>query len=283
MSQVSTSLRRRASQHDWLVKALLSLMKLLAGSLDRLMVFFTSSIMVVVVPRESFNADGLITDHDSSFMNERSFQAAYAKAVASAGADWDIPWRTHVALWAAKSAIDIEGDYVELGTGRAWRFSAICQYLPWNEMSKSLWLCDRFSPFGVDPVTGLPDQTSNPHPCYARSLEATKANFEGLERINFVEGTLPESLQQLEIARISFLHIDLNNSETEIESLRYLWPSIAPGGLILMDDYAYAGYKPQYLAMNALANELGVLVLSLPTGQGLIVKPGLTINDRSPA
>jgi len=25
------------------------------------------------------------------------------------------------------------------------------------------------------------------------------------------------------------------------------------------------------------------LVLSLPTGQGLIVKPGLTINDRSPA
>jgi hypothetical protein len=41
----------------------------------------------------------------------------------------------------------------------------------------------------------------------------------------------------------------------------------------LLDDYAYAGYRSQKLAMDAFARSKSVQILSLPTGQGLMIKP----------
>ena len=42
---------------------------------------------------------------------------------------------------------------------------------------------------------------------------------------------------------------------------------------VLLDDYAYWGYRQQKVAMDALAARLGVAIMSLPSGQGLIVRP----------
>ena len=46
-----------------------------------------------------------------------------------------------------------------------------------------------------------------------------------------------------------------------------------PGALVLLDDYAYYGYFSQKLAMDQFAQEKGINILSLPTGQGLVLKP----------
>jgi hypothetical protein len=42
--------------------------------------------------------------------------------------------------------------------------------------------------------------------------------------------------------------------------------------MILLDDYAYPGYPLSKKGMDEFANRKGVQVLSLPTGQGLIIK-----------
>ena len=39
-----------------------------------------------------------------------------------------------------------------------------------------------------------------------------------------------------------------------------------------MDDYAYCGYLPQKLGMDGFARKKGADILSLPTGQGLLIK-----------
>jgi hypothetical protein len=39
-----------------------------------------------------------------------------------------------------------------------------------------------------------------------------------------------------------------------------------------MDDYAYFGFELQYKALGAAAKKLDREILSLPTGQGLLVK-----------
>jgi hypothetical protein len=57
----------------------------------------------------------------------------------------------------------------------------------------------------------------------------------------------------------------------ERAALEALWPRIPRGGVVLLDDYAYWGHGNQKDAMDAAARSLGVEVLSLPTGQGLIV------------
>ena len=44
------------------------------------------------------------------------------------------------------------------------------------------------------------------------------------------------------------------------------------GGIILFDDYAYFGNDVLKKAIDEVATEIGTCVLSLPTGQGLILK-----------
>ena len=58
----------------------------------------------------------------------------------------------------------------------------------------------------------------------------------------------------------------------EVEALRFFWPRIPTGGIVLLDDYAYYGHDAQGDAMDAVARELGAEIAVLPTGQGLIVK-----------
>jgi hypothetical protein len=40
----------------------------------------------------------------------------------------------------------------------------------------------------------------------------------------------------------------------------------------LLDDYASEGYEQQYRAINELAAELGLDILSTATGQGIVIK-----------
>jgi len=48
---------------------------------------------------------------------------------------------------------------------------------------------------------------------------------------------------------------------------------LTPGALVLFDDYSYFGCKQQTESIDAAMAKLGVSVLSLPTGQGLVIKP----------
>jgi hypothetical protein len=47
---------------------------------------------------------------------------------------------------------------------------------------------------------------------------------------------------------------------------------MSPHGMVLFDDYAYFGHESLTRAIDAAALSLGTEVLSLPTGQGLIIK-----------
>jgi hypothetical protein len=49
--------------------------------------------------------------------------------------------------------------------------------------------------------------------------------------------------------------------------------TISAGAMILLDDYAYVGYGVQKAAMDVTAAVKGVTIASLPTGQGLLIKP----------
>src|SRR5277367_4893995 len=63
-----------------------------------------------------YSQDGLFTIHNDYFRTEAAFRKAYARGVkASAGFDPQFEWRVHVALWAGRTALQAEGDFVECG------------------------------------------------------------------------------------------------------------------------------------------------------------------------
>jgi hypothetical protein len=71
---------------------------------------------------------------------------------------------------------------------------------------------------------------------------------------------------------MAYLHIDVNRAHQESRRCAFR-PRHSPGAFVLVDYYAQRGRDAQRLAMDAVARELDVPICTLPTGQGLIMKP----------
>jgi hypothetical protein len=225
----------------------------------------------------SYATTRFATQHNVGFLDDESFQRAYDQAVDAAGEDWwnvGLHFRLHQAIWCARHCMNISGDFVELGTGRGMTMAAVLEALPdWQNSSKTLYLCDTFEPFGIESTSGRQTSSAGINPIYARSIDDVRRTFAKRERVIFVQGLLPQSLSQIDSTAVSFLHIDLNSAIPEVSSLEALWPRLSRGALILLDDYAYVGSEDQYGAMNAFAARHNVMILTLASGQGLLVKP----------
>jgi predicted O-methyltransferase YrrM len=107
---------------------------------------------------------------------------------------------------------------------------------------------------------------------YTSDIEAVRANFSEWRRVELVQGAVPETLARIDSQTIAFAHIDMNNPMPEAEAFRFLWPRMTKGGCVLFDDYAYFGGDAHRAAIDAVAEDLGVEVAHLPTGQGLAIR-----------
>jgi hypothetical protein len=97
-------------------------------------------------------------------------------------------------------------------------------------------------------------------------------NYREWPNVEIVQGVVPEVLPALGIDRVAFLHLDMNCAFPEAAALRHFWPLLSPGAMVLLDDYSYFGNHALKRAIDSVAQSLGIEVLSLPTGQGLILR-----------
>lgn len=249
----------------------------LAGSLEAAVSLFNhnpwTSRRLVLLERGAAPAyveDGLLTHHRHPFVADPRFRGSYERAVRASGSDYHIQWRVHTALWAAETSATLDGAFVECGTGRGFFASAICTYLDWR--SRPFLLYDSFKPT-------LPDATGQqapdgPHsPVYASGPEDVARNFEEWPGVQLVVGDIPATLSTRPVDRVAFLHLDLNHAAAEEAALRHFWPALVPGAAVLFDDYGFPGHEAQHEAADRVGRELGFSVLTLPTGQGLAIKP----------
>lgn len=65
----------------------------------------------------------------------------------------------------------------------------------------------------------------------------------------------------------------MNNAKAEISAIEFLWDKLVLGGIIVLDDYAYGEeFREQKNAWDKFAAKKQFKILTLPTGQGLIIK-----------
>ena len=232
-------------------------------------------------PHDVYRHDGLKTRHNHDFMREPRFLAAYDRGLKAAGGDdYKWYWRVHIALWAARTAAGVAGDFVECGVNRGFLSSAIMHDLDWNRLGRTFYLLDTFA--GLDERSA--DET---HIAMSRAnlasgfyvagesgLESVRRNFaEWGDGARLVVGAVPETLDQVDAARVAFLSLDMNHAGPEAAALERLWPRLSPGAVVLSDDYAYLGYPEHKPVLDAAAGRLGVSFAALPSGQGLLIKP----------
>ncbi|GAB4934388.1 class I SAM-dependent methyltransferase [Mycobacterium avium subsp. hominissuis] len=228
--------------------------------------------------------DALITFNNfHAFLDDPEFQRAYRRGARSLGKeDWyQWPWRVHVGLWAAASASLLDGDFVECGVSYGFLSSAIMEYLDWDRLGKTFYLLDTFA--GIDPRFVTDNERaagaleiSKGHlrnGMYANGVDGVRANFAEWKNHRIIVGAVPETLDQVDAPSVAYLHIDMNCAPPEVAALRFFWPRLVPGAFVLLDDYANRGRDEQRRAMDEVAAEFGVKICTLPTGQGLLIKP----------
>ena len=238
--------------------------------------------LMIINTRRHYDEDGLFTVHNQHFRQDPAFKAAYRRGIeANNNVDPHLEWRVHVALWAAACALAAPGDFVECGVNTGFISSVIMAGLNWGQVARRFYLLDTFagpvlSQFSAEEIQRGRHKVAEDGieaGAYETSLARVRANFAEWPNAVVAPGAVPDSLSALDIASVAFLHIDMNCAYPERAALEYFWNRLSPGAFVLLDDYAYNGFECQADAIDAVAQSLGFNVLSLPTGQGLIVKP----------
>jgi len=228
----------------------------------------------VVVPNPTYAQDGLYTLHCADFMKDERFARAYAAGEATGS--WSgaaVHWRVYVACWLAERASSLGGDLIECGVNRGGVSRAIVSYLGAKLQGRRFYLLDTFQ--GI-PVSILSDREmrhnkyfkENYTECYQDVLNT----FREFPEVSVVRGLVPDTFGSVDSGRFCFAHIDMNNAISEIAAAEYLWPRLAVGGFMLLDDYAWEINVDQRQAFDRFARQRDMTVLALPTGQGLLMK-----------
>lgn len=222
----------------------------------------------------TYHEDGLATEHNCDFLQEPRFQQAYT--LGRATGSWrgrELRWRVHVACWAAAHAAHLPGDFVECGVYRGGLARAIIDYTHFQSLEKRFYLFDTYEGIPEKAISEeerrLGRRPDEYKPCYEAVLET----FAPFPNVAVVRGVVPEVLHTVPIERVAFLSLDMNVYQPEVAAAEFFWPKMSSGGIILLDDYGFRAYTPQKQAMDAFAKRHGVEILSLPTGQGLLLKP----------
>ena len=214
--------------------------------------------------------DLICTDANTDFMLQDNFIKSYdeVKKTDTRGylGEYDIRWRIHTILWAASTVKNLDGDFVDCGGGFGYFMSSIYKYLNFENLNKKYYMFDSFS--GTSPEF----DSTNHFTKYGSWYSDIIKNHNSKKNLEIIQGYLPHTLSKVKIDKISFLSIDLNSYKPEIECMNFLWDRIIKGGIIVLDDYAFPGCESQFLNHNEFIKTKDKEILTLPTGQGLIVK-----------
>lgn len=216
-----------------------------------------------------FYADGMkLWDKNLASLNDPRFLNAYKSGV-TGGAH--IEFRAYVCCWAASQAIKLPGDFVECGVNEGLLSLTVCHYLDFNSLDKSFYLFDTYQGIPADQITARERRRATQHK-YSECYERTKEKFASFPKATLVRGKIPETLQTVQIDKVSYLSIDMNIAKPERDAIDFFWPKLSPGGIVILDDYAFAGYEAQHEVMDDFAAKVGTRILTLPTGQGMLIK-----------
>ena len=209
--------------------------------------------------------DNLFTwGRNNSFFDDLEFRRAWELNVVNV-ADEAIAWRRYLLACMAYHAVQLQGDFVECGVYAGTGVKTVVDYLGGREFAKTFWAFDTFD---YNPVEGHAFEGQQ-----AGFYEKVQARFAGYDQVRLIKGLIPEIFDTHCPAEIAYLHIDLNNAAAEIAVLEKLFECVVPGGVVIFDDYEWAGvYRPQKLAEDAWLDQRQYRVAPLPTGQGFVIK-----------
>lgn len=223
----------------------------------------------------TYDTDGLTTSNNADFINDPKFNNAYEAAKATnPWTGFTLQWRVYVICWFAEFVKDLEGDYVECGVNTGAYARAAVDYINFNTLDKTFFLFDTFEGLADDFVSeeeknvGITYYMGNHYKDVYADVSETFSKF----KTKIIKGRVPDTLVEFDGKKVCFLSIDMNVVAPEIAAANFFWDKLTLGGVMILDDYGFPMHIHQKLAFDDFAKIKGQQILSLPTGQGIIIK-----------
>jgi O-methyltransferase len=165
-----------------------------------------------------------------------------ARKMRAAGLDWPLQGLTMVGLDRLDDlrrcvetvvADGVPGDLIEAGSWRGGASILMRATLDSLGERRTVWVADSFAGFPAD-------STLEDYDFLAAPLEEVRASFERLgcgEGVRFVPGFFETTLPPLAGGQWAIVRLDADTYEPTRVALRSLYPGLAPGGYLVLDDY----------------------------------------------
>lgn len=236
---------------------------------------------IFIAQKDSYNEDGFATNHISDFLNDKIFIQNYNEA--AKGTNHKAKYRAYILNYFAEYALKLfenrkDGCFIELGTEKGLMAKIVILNTNLKKRGINFFLFDTFEGIPLDNILKSEIKHVNHmnKNVYNKNVyEFIKEKFKDYPFVKPIKGKLPQTLNQenINLQNIQFMHIDLNNAYSEIESIKLLYDKLLPGAVVVLDDYCYAeAYRPQKDAWDDFIKTKNTKILSLPTGQGVFFK-----------
>lgn len=106
---------------------------------------------------------------------------------------------------------------------------------------------------------------------FAASLAEVRRNLAEFPAIEFHAGWIPLTFQGLPERSYRFVHVDVDLYDPTIDSFEYFYPRLAPGGMIVSDDYGWPGARQ---ALEDFCARQGLTLGLTPHDQAFVRRAG---------
>lgn len=209
----------------------------------------------------------IVINKQLNFLNDKSFKKSFNKYAKS---DFykSLAYRIYFLYIFASVALNIEGDFAECGVFRGFKSKVIFHLLK-RRFKKKFYLFDTFE--GIDKrfakKSPINKEEHNKYGLY----KFIKKRFKN-SHFNIIKGPVPLTLKKFRNLKLSFLHLDMNSSIAEYETLKFFFDKMDYGSVIILDDYGLTSHNQQNIAHNKFFKIKKHMILELPTGQGVCIK-----------
>lgn len=144
---------------------------------------------------------------------------------------------------------EVPGDIIEVGIFKGETSQIICEFLMKNSETQRYFGLDTFKGYEDEDmvnVNAAAVRNQNTKRWYwSKQAVEKRLNFFDEIRYSIVEGdckeTIPKLIETKELQELSLIYVDCNLYSPSIKAMRDLWPLLAPGGIMAIDEHLTGG------------------------------------------
>lgn len=135
---------------------------------------------------------------------------------------------------AVKQTEKLKGDIAEVGVFMGGSSKLICE----AKGNKRLHLFDTFE--GLPALSEEDNKNLFYENQFSASYEEVKNYLNSYENVFFYKGLFPSTAGPVSNETFSFVHLDVDLYEATLECIKFFYPRMSKGGIIISHDYAFA-------------------------------------------